>query len=206
MSPDRSNSPIDSPTHQPTNSPIAGASSTGAILVGRIARAHGNRGQVIVNLATDFPEARFVEGRVLQVEQDGRVEERRIASVRFHQGRPVIALEGVETMTDAERLNGAELKVPASEVGDLPEGTFYHHDLVGCEVRDTSDRQVGVVTGVEGPMERSLLAVKGTNGEVLVPLVAEFCVRIDPVARVIVVNPPQGLIELNERGSHPDRE
>src|SRR5262249_37875381 len=108
---------------------------TELLLVGRVARAHGNKGQVIVNPETDSPDERFAAGNVLVVEQGGTATPRRIASVRFHQGRPVIALEGIETMNDAEALAGADLKVSASELEPLPAGTYYRHDLVGCEVR-----------------------------------------------------------------------
>jgi 16S rRNA processing protein RimM len=168
------------------------------LLVGRIARAHGNRGQVIVNLDTDFPEARFAVGQVLQVSVGERLEPRRIESVRFHQGRPVIALEGVESMDDAEALAGAELKIPAADLAPLPEGTFYHHDLVGCEVRDRGARVIGRVTGVEGTMEQSRLVVAGPAGkDVLIPMVAGICVDVDPAARVIVIDPPEGLLDLN---------
>jgi 16S rRNA processing protein RimM len=169
------------------------------LLVGRVARAHGNRGQVIVNLETDFPEERFKVGEVLLIGADG--EAREIQDVRFHQGRPVIALKGVESMDDAEALAGAELKVPASTVPPLPAGTFYRHDLVGCEVRDSSGGAIGRVTAVEGPLERSRLVVAGKRGEVLIPLVANICVRVDPSAQVIVVNPPEGLLDLNATGA-----
>lgn len=165
------------------------------LLVGRIARAHGNRGQVIVNLETDFPEERFKVGEVLLVGVEG--EAREIRDVRFHQGRPVIALEGVETMNDAEALAGAELKVPASTVPPLPAGVFYRHDLVGCEVRDRGGRLIGRVTAVEGSLERSRLVVAGDRGEVLIPLVATICTCVDTAGQVIVVDPPEGLLDLN---------
>ncbi len=167
------------------------------LLVGRVARAHGNRGQVIVNLATDFPEERFKVGTVLLVGPAS--DAREITEVRFHQGRPVIALRGVETMNDAEALAGAELNVHASSVPSLPAGTFYRHDLVGCEVRDTNGGVIGRVRAVDGPLERSRLVIDGDNGEVLIPLVANICVSIDVAAQRIVVNPPPGLIELNSR-------
>ena len=64
------------------------------ILVGRIARAHGNKGQVIVNSETDFPADRFAAGNVLVVEQAGRLTERRILAVRFQQGRPIVTAPG----------------------------------------------------------------------------------------------------------------
>jgi 16S rRNA processing protein RimM len=168
------------------------------LLVGRVARAHGNQGQVIVNVETDFAEERFRPGQIVQVCDAGSCEARRIEAVRFHQGRPVIALEGVDTMDAAEALAGAELKVDASAVAPLPQGAFYHHDLVGCDVRDVAGRALGRVTGVEGPMERSRLVVAGARGEVLIPLVAGICVKVDPAAHEIVVDPPEGLLDLNE--------
>ena len=167
------------------------------LLVGRVARAHGNRGQVIVNLETDFAEDRFSVGRVLAVGPADRAVERRITDVRFHQGRPIIALEGISTMNDAEALAGAELWVASAALTPLPEGTFYRHDLVGCQVRDTSGAAIGHVTAVEGPLERSHLVVQGSRGEVLIPLAAEICVKVDPAAREIVVNPPEGLLDIN---------
>lgn len=166
------------------------------LLVGRVARAHGNRGQVIVNPETDFPDERFVAGSTLIVELAGRTTERRIASVRFHQGRPVIGFEGVENMDDAGALAGAELKVPAASLAPLPPGTYYRHDLVGCEVRTTEGEVVGKVTDVEGPLERSRLVIARQGGEVMVPMVDTICVSVDPAAKVIVVDPPKGLLDV----------
>jgi len=171
------------------------------LLVGRVARAHGNKGQVIVNPDTDFPAERFAEGNVLVVEQAGQQVERRIASVRFQQGRPIIALDGIETMDDAEALAGAELKLPATELGPLPAQTYYRHDLVGCEVKTTDGTIVGKVTGVEGPLERSLLVVAAKGGEVMIPMVDAFIVRVDAANREIIVAPPDGLIDLATRTS-----
>ena len=167
------------------------------LLVGRVARAHGNRGQVIVNPETDFADERFRIGQTVFVGSEVRPEPRRISDVRFHQGRPIIALDGIDTMDAAEALAGAELRMAIVGMAPLPEGTYRHYELVGCEVVDQQERAIGRVTGIEGPRERSRLVVEGGHGEVLVPLVAEICVSIDPAARRIVINPPEGLIELN---------
>ena len=169
---------------------------TDLLLVGRVARAHGNKGQVIVNPDTDFPDERFAVGNVLTVEHAGTTTERRIVSVRFQQGRPIVGFEGVVTMNDAEALAGAELKVPAASLPPLPGNTFYRHDLVGCEVKDTSGRTIGRVTGVEGSLERSRLMVETDRGEALIPMVEGIWVSVDPVAKVIIVDPPDGLLEL----------
>src|SRR5215212_7125472 len=123
------------------------------ILVGRVARAHGNRGQVIVNADTDFADARFRVGEVLLVGPSRTP--RTIREVRFHQGRPIVRFDGVETMNDAEALAGVELNIPAASLEPLPEGTFYHHDLIGCDVVDLAGRAVGPVIAVEGTKEMS---------------------------------------------------
>jgi 16S rRNA processing protein RimM len=174
------------------------------LLVGRVARAHGNRGQVIVNPETDFADDRFRVGRVVQVGPEGRTVPRPIVSVRFHQGRPIVALEGVTTMNEAEALAGAGLWMSAAELEPLPPATFYRHDLVGCEVRRVSGESVGRVTAVEGTLERSRLVVQGSRGEMLVPLTAAICVSVDPAAREIVIDPPEGLLEINDSRRRQD--
>jgi 16S rRNA processing protein RimM len=169
------------------------------LLVGRVARAHGNKGQVIVNPETDFPDERFRAGQELLVGPEGKTVVRRIRDARFHQGRPIVGFEGVDTMNDAEALAGAELWVPAATLAPLPEGTHYRHDLIGCEVHDTFGARVGVVRAVEGPIERSHLIVEAPGGDVMVPMVGGICVSIDTAARRIVIDPPDGLIGLNAR-------
>jgi len=166
-------------------------------LVGRIARAHGIRGQVIVNPETDFPEERFQPGAEVFVERKGSIEPLRITTVRFHRDRPVIGFEGVDTMNDAEALAGYEMRVPVDRLAPLPPHTFYRHDLIGCVVETTSGRQVGSVVDVEGSIGGSRLVIDGASGEILVPLVADICRQVDTVAKRIVIDPPDGLLDLN---------
>jgi 16S rRNA processing protein RimM len=165
--------------------------------VGRIARAHGIRGQVIVSLETDFPEERFRPGAELFIERNGAVQALTLTSVRFHRDRPVVGIAGVETMNDAEALAGRELRVPVERLAPLPGGTFYRHDLIGCRVETPAGEVVGTVENVEGTVSGSRLVVAATRGEVLIPLVAEICLTIDPTGKRIVVDPPEGLIDLN---------
>jgi 16S rRNA processing protein RimM len=167
-------------------------------VVGRIARAHGIRGQVIVNPETDFPDERFKPGAELFVERGGRVEPLTLTTVRFHRDRPVIGIEGVATMDDAETLAGLELRVPVERLAALPADTFYHHDLIGCQVEMKDGRTVGTVSGVEGAMGGSRLIVDGKRGEVQIPLVAAICTLVDPAAKRIVIDPPDGLIEMSD--------
>jgi 16S rRNA processing protein RimM len=120
-----------------------------------------------------------------------------VTSVRFHRGRPIIALDGVRTMDDAESLAGAELRVLESELVPLPAGSFYRHDLVGCDVQLKNGGTVGRVRAVEGPVTGSLLVVETGRGDVLIPLADDICVAIEPERRRIVIEPPEGLLDLN---------
>jgi 16S rRNA processing protein RimM len=166
-------------------------------LVGRVARAHGHRGQVIVNPETDFPEDRFQPGGELFVERRGAVEALTLVTVRFQQGRPVVGLAGVETMNDAQALAGLELRVPIETLRTLPAGTFYRHDLIGCRVETQAGTVVGVVEDVEGSVGGSRLVIAGAGGEVQIPLVSAICPMIDPAAKRIVIDPPDGLLDAN---------
>jgi len=166
-------------------------------VVGRIARAHGIRGQVIVNPGTDFPDERFQPGAELFIERNGRVETLKLTAVRFQNQRPVMTIDGVETMNDAEALAGYELRIPVERLTALPEHTFYRHDLIGCQVVTTDGRDVGEVSDVEGELTGSRLVITGARGEILVPLVSDICTTIDLAARRIVIAPPDGLLDLN---------
>jgi len=165
-------------------------------LVGRIARAHGIRGQVIVNPETDFPDERFRPGAELFVERGGTIDALTVTTARFHRDRPVIGIAGVETMNDAEKLAGLELRVPVDRLAALPAGTFYRPDLIGCRVATRGGPQVGLVKDVEGTLTGSRLVVDAAGREVLIPLVAPICTVVDPAAKRIVIDPPEGLIEL----------
>ena len=167
------------------------------VLVGVIARTHGNRGEVILNSLTDFPDLRFrVGGRLFARKAAGPIEALEVTSVRFHQGRPILGLAGIGSISDAERLAAHEVRIPASEQEPLPEGQYYHHQLIGCEVVTASGDRLGRVTEVQGEGAASRLVVRGSRAEILIPLAQEMC-RIDVEARRIVVTPPEGLLEVN---------
>ena len=158
------------------------------VLVGRIARAHGNRGQVIVDPATDFPEERFKAGSVLHIRRGETIEPVTVENVRFHRGRPIVGLAGVDTMNAAEALAGTELRVGVDALQPLPAGSYYHHDLIGCAVVTPRGEAIGRVTSVDGDGAGSRLVVESTNGDVLIPMVEGICVAVDVAGRKIVVD------------------
>lgn len=168
------------------------------VLVGHIARPQGHRGQVIVTPRTDFAGERFAPGAAIWVLRNGVPTSLVIQDARMHKDRPVLTLEGVASMNDALELHGAEIRVPPESQAALPEGEFYHHELIGCEVVTVDGREVGTVRAVEGATGAQHLVV-GADGkkDVLVPLAWTICVEIDPVGKRIAIDPPDGLLELN---------
>lgn len=168
------------------------------VLVGRIARPHGIRGQVIVNPETDFVEERFRVGARLWTRSARGDEALTIASVRVQGGRPVLGFDGFARIEDVERLVGQDLRVPEEELRPLEAGTYYHHQLIGCEVETAGGDRVGGVVRVEGGAAGSLLVVDGPRGEILIPLATAVCVDIDVERRRIRIDPPDGLLELND--------
>jgi 16S rRNA processing protein RimM len=167
-------------------------------VVGRVARPHGLRGQLIVNVETDFPEERFQRGAEVFVNRRGQIESLTLDHVRFHQGRPIVVVSGIDTIDAAEALAGLELRVPRERLIRLPAGTFYRHELVGCRVETSQGEAVGVVTDVEGPAYASRLVVASGDDEIQIPLAREICTVVDTHARRIVIEPLDGLLDLNK--------
>jgi 16S rRNA processing protein RimM len=168
------------------------------VLVGRVARTHGLRGQVVVNPETDFVAERFQPGAQFWTRVDGHERTLTIVDARVEGRRPVLAFEGYATVEASGALAGAELRVPESSLRPLPDGSYYLHQLAGCRVETTDGALVGTVSRVDGGAAAAVLVVDGAGGEVLVPLAQEICVGIDVGARVIRVRMPEGLLELNE--------
>ena len=168
-------------------------------VVGHVARPHGIKGQFVVNPLTTFPEERFSVGSTLFLLRDGCIEPFTVSASRMQGGRPVIGVEGVEDMDAARELQGLEFRVPVAALVALPDGMFYHHDLIGSTVETVEGQQVGTVSDVQGDTGNSRLVVESETGEILIPLVLDICTTIDTAAKRIVIAPPAGLLDVNRR-------
>jgi 16S rRNA processing protein RimM len=164
------------------------------VTVGRIARPHGHRGQVVVAPETDFGADRFAEGALVYALREGKIEALRVTAGREFQGRWVVGFDRLTTMNDAELWRGQELRIAESDLHTLDEGSFYVHDLVGCRVETVAGRAVGTVGDVQVGPAAPVLVIQGPAGESLVPFVDAICRRVDLPAKVIVIDPPEGLI------------
>jgi 16S rRNA processing protein RimM len=179
---------------------------TPGVTVARIVRTHGLRGEVAAEILTDFPE-RLEQLQSVELWSERRGS-RRVAlrGCRFTTGRGGQALlhfEGSDSIDDAQKLVGYEVRIPRSERMPLPASSYYASDLIGCEVweRDgtSAGTKLGSVEDVEFPGGTPLLVVKEAASELLIPLAQDICVSVDVAARRIEVVLPEGLREINQK-------
>ncbi|HET7387234.1 MAG TPA: ribosome maturation factor RimM [Nocardioidaceae bacterium] len=166
------------------------------VVVGRIGRAHGIRGEVAVEPRTDEPDRRFVVGASLDAEGRAGRTSLTVRSVRRHQSRLLVGFDQIADRDQAESLRGQVLvtSVDAAERPGDPE-EFYDHQLVGLHVLTTEGRAAGEVTGVVHTAGQDLLRVRIPSGEeALVPFVAALVPEVDPVAGRVVVADRPGLL------------
>lgn len=165
------------------------------VVVGRIVRAHGIHGDVVVEVRTDSADQRFVAGAVLPTDPTsvGPLEVRR---ARWHSGRLLVAFEGIADRDAAEALRGVRLEVavePDATTGDPDE--FFDHQLMGLVAETVDGEQVGTVADVVHLPGQDLLAVNGPAGQVLVPFVTAIVPVVDVSGGRIIVDPPPGLLD-----------
>jgi 16S rRNA processing protein RimM len=173
------------------------------LVVGRILRPHGVRGEVGVEVRTDEPAERFIPGSVLVTDPGGRPApdvpaKLTIESVRPHQGRLLIVFDGVYDRDLAERLRGVLLCVDSSEVTqpDDPD-EFHDHQLVGLAAVTSAGEPLGDVVRVDHAPASDLLVLRRPDGrEALVPFVKAIVPEVDLAAGRVVLTPPEGLFDL----------
>lgn len=168
------------------------------VVIGRIVRPHGYKGLVIVAPETDFGADRFQPGANLRGVRETERFDLTVATSRAHQGRWIVGFDGVASMDEAEALRDVELRIPDAALTPLPGGQYYLHDLVGCRVTTTAGEELGTVVRVDTGAGPATLAVETPNGEALVPFAESICRQVDVPGRGIVIEPPDGLLDLNQ--------
>jgi 16S rRNA processing protein RimM len=171
------------------------------VVVGRIGRPHGVRGLATVEVRTDDPDLRFAPGEVLVTEPAERGP-LTVVDKRWHSGTLLLQLAGPSgavygTREDVDTLRNTVLLVP---VADLPEigdpDSFYDHQLVGLDARLPDDTVIGTVTGVRHEAQDLLVVRRPDAPDALVPFVAAIVPTVDLAGGFLVVDPPEGLLEL----------
>jgi 16S rRNA processing protein RimM len=162
------------------------------VVVGRIGRAHGIRGELNVEIRTDEPERRFASGSSIVC--DGRT--LTVASSRHHSGRLLVAFREVDDRTAAEQLHGGilEAEIDPAELPDDPD-EFYDHQLVGLDVRTPDDAVVGTISSVLHLSEQDTLVVDADDREVLVPFVSALVPTVDVAGGYVRLADVLGLLD-----------
>ena len=193
------------------------------VLVARILKARGNKGEVAAELLTDFPERLTRLQEVFVGHAEGKNEPRRMALKscwlsQNHRGQAVFHFVGVESISEAEKFRGLEVLLPFEQRVTLPAGQYFVADLIGCSVFESpvappmvssspcslaeAPSLLGTVRDVQFPGEEfsgtPLLEVETSQGEILIPLAVDICTKIDTAARRIDVVLPDGLRDLNQ--------
>lgn len=184
---------------------IAGTDRRGLVAVARVAKAHGIRGELCMDIHADSPLL-FAPGSTLflvaaalsgQKAGAGRPRPYVVQSARDHNGRLILVLEGVADRNAAEALRGAEVLIAEADLPPPDEGEEYLHRLLGSQVFLADETPVGVFEAILDTPGQLTWVILAPNGrEILFPAVPEFILGLDADAKAIHIDPPPGLLEL----------
>ncbi len=171
------------------------------LVVGRVIKPHGITGELVVDVRTDDPEDRFAAGNRLRLKPsrgEGRSREFEIESARPHGGRLLVGLAGVADRDGADALRGNRFVAASGKPPPLDDpDEFYDHELEGMAVRAVDGREVGTVAEVLHTAAGELLSVRDAAGaEILVPFVGAIVTSVSRADRLVQIDPPEGLLDL----------
>jgi 16S rRNA processing protein RimM len=177
----------------------AGKEADGAddVVIARIIKARGVRGEVACHMETDFPE-RFASLNSVAVRMPyGARLNLSIENHWFHQRRVILKFQGYDTMTAAEHRVGGCLVIPEADELPLDDDRYYERSLVGSAVITATGQEIGRVTRLMRTGGTDLLVIEGDGGrEHLVPFADAICTEVDVDAKRITIDPPEGLLDL----------
>jgi 16S rRNA processing protein RimM len=173
-------------------------STDSLIGVARAVRTRGLKGEVVADLLTDFPERFEAINCVIAVSPAGSQRTLELESFWFQNERIILKFAGIDSIESAQEFVGYQFCIPEAERVPLSDNEYYDFELEGCCVRDVSGRGIGKVQRVLKTGGPEILEITDDNGAtVLVPLAESIVVEIDTVAKQIVIDPPEGLLELS---------
>lgn len=167
------------------------------VTLGRITATQGKNGELKLRLADDHL-LDLLKTPIVYIGKNNKFTDFRVESLAARRGVVVIKLAGVNDLSRAEDLKGLEVQVPEESLKTLERDSYYAHQLVGCSVLDRERTRIGSVTDVMETGGGILLVLDREGREVLIPFHRSICLDIDPGKKEIIVDPPEGLLELNE--------
>lgn len=175
-----------------TNRPTKGSASQGYLAVGNIVGVHGIRGEVKVELLTDYPE-RFSPGATVYFGPESLARPVRIEAARPHKGMMLVKFAGVPDRNAAELLRDTVLLIPEEQAMPLGEGENYAHDLIGLQVETTDGRVLGKLAEILYTGANDVYVVNRPGAEVLIPALNHVVITVDLEAGRMLVQLPEGL-------------
>lgn len=165
------------------------------IVVGRFGRPRGVSGEIYLNPLTDNPE-RFRKAGIFWIESDDGWKETKITAIRFISGKPAVRIEAIDNSEKARELTNQYLYIKATDLDDLPEGSYYHFDLIGCRIVDLNGNSLGQLVDVERYPANDVWVIESEKGKrSMFPAVKAFIEDVDIEAKLIVINPPEGIFD-----------
>lgn len=167
------------------------------IVIARVAKARGIRGEVACVVETDFPE-RFSSLKEARVRMpDGTLRELKVEDQWFHKDRVILKFEGYDSMTAARNLVGGRVVISEHELKPLTDGEFFEHQLIGSVAVSSDGQSLGQVTGLLRTGGTDVLVLRSEDGrEQMIPFADEICINVDVNAKLIIVDLPDGLLQL----------
>ena len=162
------------------------------LVVGRIGRAHGVLGEATIEVQTDDPDIRFQVGEKLTLDNGRQLT---IRSSRWHNQILLLAFDGVADRNQIEELRD-QLISSDVDLGSLAPGEYHFQQLIGCEVFQQNGELIGKVDEIVKLPGQDLLSVNRAGAQVLIPMVKQIIIEINVLAKKIVVNPPEGLLDV----------
>ena len=162
------------------------------LVVGRIGRAHGVQGEATVEVRTDDPDQRFAIGATLTIENNRVLT---ITNSRWHNQILLLTFAGITNRDQIEELRDQLLHSEVDTEDNSP-SEYHFQQLIGCQVKLENMKELGLVREIIQLPGQDLLAIDTPNGEVLIPMVKQIIISVDISAKLIVVNPPEGLLDV----------
>jgi 16S rRNA processing protein RimM len=162
--------------------------------VGKLIKTHGLKGELVLKFDVDFPEE-YENMESMLVMQNDVLVPFFISGLRMQSDRAIVALEDIKTIESAKPLAGCDVYLPLSNLPKLPEGGYYFHELIGCEVFHDQEK-IGVIMQLFQPSSQYLAQVVEGDREILIPVTDEIFVQVDTGSRRIDVNLPDGLLDI----------
>ena len=165
--------------------------------VGKIVNTHSLKGEVKVISSTDFEEERFKKGSKLLITRGNQlIREVVVQSYRNHKNFLLVKFEGIDSVEEAEKLKNLQIKIDSDKVGELEENEFYFHQIIGCEVFDENDKNLGEIIDILTPGANDVWVIKGEEGkEILIPYIEDVVKQIDITNKKVNIEVMEGLID-----------